>query len=80
MTWQVLAKYQAELQNLRAYLASHPGATPTRVTKAALKEIAPASLQTGAPAALGVGGGQPPRKAWPLPLPEEEQLTPRHVL
>lgn len=38
---RVQARLEAELQNLRSYLAAHPGATPTRVTKAALKEITP---------------------------------------
>jgi hypothetical protein len=38
----LLAELQAErdaLANLKAYLAAHPGATPTRITKSALKEI-----------------------------------------
>ena len=58
----VQAKLQAELVNLRAYLAAHPGATPTRVTKAALKEISLAA----APA--------PARTAWP---DEPDNITPR---
>jgi len=37
-------KLEAELANVRAYLSLHPGATPTRVTKAALKEIDSADM------------------------------------
>ena len=48
----VQAKLQAELANLRQYLAAHPGATPTRVTKAALKETALLSRAEAAEAAL----------------------------
>ena len=55
---QVNAKLQAELANMRAYLQAHPGATPTRVTKAALKEILPEALTSGGGAArLAWGGG-----------------------
>ena len=74
---QVQAKLQAELANLRAYLAAHPGATPTRVTKAALKEIAP-----GAPRAAGAEAGAP-RAAWPVPALEPDDAdaaSPRYVM
>ena len=53
------AQLQAELTNLRTYLSSHPGATPTRVTKKVLREIEPAF------------GDSPPRQlAWGEQTPE----------
>ena len=55
------ARLQAELGNMRAYLASHPGATPTRVTKAALKEITPGGNE---------GNGNGARQAWQSPRPD----------
>lgn len=51
---QLQAQLHAELANLKAYLAAHPGATPTRVTKAALKEIG----------AMGRDAPAPARAAW----------------
>lgn len=70
---QVQAKLNAELVNLRAYLASHPGATPMRVGKAALKEIhvTPGSRQTPEAVASGV-----PRSAWEARA-EHSLVTPR---
>jgi len=58
----------AELTNMRAYLSAHPGATPTRIAKAALKEITPDA----------VSGSAPPRAAWPdQTLEPGPQVTPR---
>ena len=64
----VQTKLHAELANLRSYLAAHPGATPTRVTTAALKEIAPDVLATRVS----------PRAAWPNPGLEPDHMAAAH--
>ena len=71
---QVNAKLQAELANMRAYLQAHPGATPTRVTKAALKEITPDVASGGAPR-LAWGGVDDSQNA-----DAQTHRTPRDVM
>ena len=67
---RVQARLQDELANLRQYIASHPGATPTRVTKAALREITPDVATSKAQQQQQ----QPPRQAWPT---TNGMVTPR---
>lgn len=52
---QTNARLLSELGNLKAYLTSHPGATPTRVGKKTLREIEP-SLREGSPPRMQAWG------------------------